>query len=70
VYQQILKETNENKKGVFSDMLSFLIGGHESSALTLLTGLYQLKKNPDVERRLKEEVSKVLSKNGFNESKK
>ena len=64
VYCKILEETNERKENVFWDMIAFLIGGHESSAKSLTTAMCQLKKNPEVETKLRHEVESVLKKHG------
>lgn len=69
VYCKILEETNEKKENVFWDMIAFLIGGHESSAKSLTTGLFQLKKNPEAEQKLRQEIQTVLSNHGFMEGK-
>ncbi|KAL7304515.1 hypothetical protein TKK_0003304 [Trichogramma kaykai] len=41
----------------------FFIGGFETSSTTMSFALYELAKNPDVQRKLREELSGVLEKN-------
>ncbi|MFC7082356.1 cytochrome P450 [Halorussus caseinilyticus] len=42
------------------EMMTFLLAGHETSALTLTYSLHLLSQNPDVARRLREELDEVI----------
>ena len=64
-----MEETKGKREQVFWDMIAFLIGGHESSAKTLTTALYQLKKQPDIEIKLKNEIISVLNSYGWKDGK-
>ena len=44
--------------------MSFLFGGHETTSKSLCNCLYTLKKNPDVEQKLKKEINEILLENG------
>jgi len=56
----VLEETQATKEDVFWDMIAFLVGGHESSAKTLTTALLVLKKHPEIEEKLRNEVNDVF----------
>lgn len=42
------------------EVMTFFLAGHETTALTLSWTLYALSRNPDAERKLHEEVDRVL----------
>jgi cytochrome P450 len=42
------------------ELLTFLVGGHETTALTLTWALHLLSENPEVEQRLHDEVACLL----------
>jgi cytochrome P450 len=42
------------------EIMTFLVGGHETTALTLTWALHLLSENPEPERQLHEEVDRVL----------
>jgi len=50
-------ETRMSDEQIRDEMLTFLIAGHETTALTLTYTLDLLSRNPDAERRVNEELS-------------
>ena len=49
-----------SEEQLFSEILGVIIGGHETSSAALTWTWYELAMNPDVERKLHEEVDQVL----------
>lgn len=60
VYQQVLKESRVEKELVFSDLIAFLVGGHESSARVLTNAMFYAKKYPECHTKLMEEINRVM----------
>ncbi|XP_063929697.1 cytochrome P450 6a2-like [Zophobas morio] len=45
-----------------AQVISFFIAGFETSATTMNFGLYELARNPDIQKKLREEICQVLDK--------
>ena len=56
VYHKVLEDKVGTKESTFNDVMSFVFGGHETTSRALTTALFELKKNPAVLEKLREEV--------------
>lgn len=50
-------------KKVRDNIITFLLGGHETTASSMAWYLYHLCKNPNVEEKVREELQRVLQGN-------
>ena len=64
VYYKVLEDKVATSDEIFNDVMSFMFGGHETTSRALTTALFQLKKNPLVFKKLKEEVEEKLKHAG------
>ena len=66
VYNQVLNTGEFDKVQVYKDIMTLLFAGHETTSKSLCSALFQLKKNPDIEKKLRKELNEVLLENGKN----
>lgn len=64
VYNQILNTGEFTKELLFKDLMIVLFGGYETASRSLCGALYQAKKHPEYEAKLKQEINEVLLENG------
>ena len=56
------ESTNFTHDEMTAQVISFFIAGFETSATTMNFGLYELARNPDIQKKLREEICQVLDK--------
>ncbi len=49
-----------SNKGLFHQIFTFMLAGHETTSLTLTWILYLLAKHPEIQSRARKEVKEVL----------
>lgn len=59
VWCKVLKDAKGSEEELFWDIIAILVGGHDSSSKMLVTGLYEMKRNPDIAARLKAEIDEI-----------
>ena len=64
VFHKVGDEVGISKDLLFNDVMSFMFGGHETSSRAFTTGIYQLKKNPDLLNKIKAEIDTVVFQHG------
>jgi len=64
VYNQVLKTGEIDKEMAYKDVMAILFAGHETTSKSLCSALFQLKKNPEVEKKLKQEIDEYILQNG------
>lgn len=66
VYKQVLNTGQFDKVQVYKDIMTLLFAGHETTSKSLCSAMYQLKKHPEIEAKLRRELHEVLLDNGKN----
>jgi cytochrome P450 len=64
VYNQVLNAGKIDKEMVYKDVMAILFGGHETTSKSLCNAMLHLKRNPDIEAKLRREMDEVLLENG------
>ena len=64
VYNQVLSTGEIDKETVYKDVMAILFGGHETTSKSLCNAMLQLKRHPEVEKKLMKELKEVLLENG------
>mmetsp|Transcript_17327 Transcript_17327/g.19397 ORF Transcript_17327/g.19397 Transcript_17327/m.19397 type:complete len:529 (+) Transcript_17327:28-1614(+) len=64
VYNQVLNMGEIDPETIYKDVMAILFGGHETTSKSLCSSLLHLKKNPEVEKKLRKELDEVLLENG------
>ena len=65
VYYKVLREASElDKQEVFSDVMSFMFGGHETNSRALSTSLLYLKRQPELRVKIAKEIEDKIFMNG------
>jgi len=56
VSYKVFKESPCTKQEIFEDLLTYMVAGSETSARTMVSAMYYMKKNPDILVKVKEEL--------------
>jgi len=64
VYNQVLATGEIDKEMVYKDVMTILFAGHETTSRSLCSALFQLKKHPEAEKKLRKEINESLLQNG------
>jgi cytochrome P450 len=64
VYNQVVNTGEFDKQTIYRDAMTIMFGGHETTSKSLCNSLYQVKKNPDVEKKLMKELKETFLENG------
>lgn len=65
VYHKVLREASElDKNEVFSDVMSFMFGGHETTSRTLTSSILFLKRYPEIRTKILNEIQEKIFLNG------